>query len=174
MRKTIVQAAIAALLLGVSTAAVRAEGAVAAPVPDAPKFDAQGQVTFVGIGDILEYKALPEYHEPDYIKAMVDAGKLPPVKDRLPKEPMVYKTGNMKDGIGVYGDAPRHRRPSGRLELLGRSVAGLGRHRHRLAGMPDPHRSALPGQGGRTSAAAKRRQIMGMVGRRQVADHAPH
>jgi peptide/nickel transport system substrate-binding protein len=109
MNKTIMQAAIAALLVGVSTSAVRADGAMPAPLPDAPKFDAQGQVTFVGIGDILEYKALPEYHEPDWVtKNFVEKGKLPPVKDRLPKEPMVYKTGNMKDGIGVYGDVMRH------------------------------------------------------------------
>ncbi len=97
-----------AFALGVSATAVLAEGATPAPVPDAPKFDAQGQVTFVGINDILEYKALPEYHEPDFVAAMVKAGKLPAVKDRLPKEPMVYKTGNMKDGIGVYGDVMRH------------------------------------------------------------------
>ena len=31
-------------------------------------------------------------------------GTLPPVKDRLPKEPAVYSTSGMKDGIGVYGD----------------------------------------------------------------------
>jgi peptide/nickel transport system substrate-binding protein len=97
-----------AFALGVSATAVLADGATPAPVPDAPKFDAQGQVTFVGINDILEYKALPEYHEPDFVAALVKAGKLPAVKDRLPKEPMVYKTGNMKDGIGVYGDVMRH------------------------------------------------------------------
>ena len=97
-----------AFALGVSATAVLADGATPAPVPDAPKFDAQGQVTFVGINDILEYKALPEYHEPEYIAALAKAGKLPAVKDRLPKEPMVYKTGNMKDGIGVYGDVMRH------------------------------------------------------------------
>jgi peptide/nickel transport system substrate-binding protein len=108
MHRTIMRAAIAALLVGVSTAAVQAQEAMMAPLPDAPSFDAQGKVSFVGIGDILEYKALPEYHEPDFVKAMVDAGKLPAVKDRLPKEPLVYKTGNMKDGIGVYGDVMRH------------------------------------------------------------------
>ncbi len=97
-----------AFALGVSATAALAEGATPAPVPDAPKFDAQGQVTFVGINDILEYRALGEYHEPDFVAAMVKAGKLPAVKDRLPKEPMVYKTGNMKDGIGVYGDVMRH------------------------------------------------------------------
>ena len=28
--------------------------------------------------------------------------------DRLPKEPLVYKTANMPDGPGVYGDVMRH------------------------------------------------------------------
>ncbi|MEO6607930.1 MAG: ABC transporter substrate-binding protein, partial [Aestuariivirga sp.] len=96
------------LALGVSATAVLADGAKPAPLPDAPKFDAQGQVKFVGVGDILEYKALGEYHEPDFVAALEKAGKLPALKDRLPKEPMVYKTGNMKDGIGVYGDVMRH------------------------------------------------------------------
>ena len=41
-------------------------------------------------------------------KKFVDTGKLPPVKERLPKEPMVFKTANMPDGIGVYGDTMRH------------------------------------------------------------------
>ena len=41
-------------------------------------------------------------------KQFVDTGKLPPVKDRLPKEPLVFKTANMPDGIGVYGDVMRH------------------------------------------------------------------
>ena len=41
-------------------------------------------------------------------KQFVDTGKLPPVKDRLPKEPLVYKTANMPDGTGVYGDVMRH------------------------------------------------------------------
>ncbi len=96
------------LALGVSATAVLADGATPAPLPEAPKFDAQGQVNFVGINDILEYKALPEYKEPEFVTEYVKAGKLPPVNDRLPKEPMVYKSGNMKDGVGVYGDVMRH------------------------------------------------------------------
>jgi peptide/nickel transport system substrate-binding protein len=77
--------------------------------PDPPKFEAQQSPTFVGIGDILEYKALPEYHEPEWVtKTYVDTGKLPPVAERLPKEPMVFKTANMPDGMGVYGDTMRH------------------------------------------------------------------
>jgi peptide/nickel transport system substrate-binding protein len=105
--KNITKILAGALALGVSAWSVQAQEM--APLPDAPKFDAQGQVNFVGIGDIQEYKALPEYKEPEWVtKNFVATGKLPAVKDRLPKEPLVYKTGNMKDGVGVYGDVMRH------------------------------------------------------------------
>ena len=109
MKRTLQRAAVAALLVGVSALAVRA-GTMATPepVPDAPKFAAQGKVKLVGLGDILTYKALGSYNEPEFMKALEKAGKIPALKDRLPKEPMVYKTGNMKDGIGVYGDVMRH------------------------------------------------------------------
>lgn len=100
----------AGLLLSVSVAAaLAAETEKPTLPPDPPKFAAQGQVNYVGVDDILTFKALPAYHEPDWVtKDFVDKGRLPPVKDRLPKEPMVYKTGNMVDGIGVYGDTMRH------------------------------------------------------------------
>ena len=43
--------------------------------PDPPKFDAQQSPTFVGISDLYEYKALPEYHEPAWVTAkFVDTG----------------------------------------------------------------------------------------------------
>jgi peptide/nickel transport system substrate-binding protein len=99
----------AALLLGVSTLAAQAQSAAPTTPPDPPQFDAQGTPNFVGVSDIFEYKALPEYHEPDWVTSQfVDTGKLPPVAERLPKEPLVYKTANMPDGTGVYGDVMRH------------------------------------------------------------------
>ena len=77
--------------------------------PDPPKFEAQQLPNFVGVGDILEYRALPKYSEPAWVtKNYVETGKLPPVAERLPKEPMVFKTANMPDGVGVYGDTMRH------------------------------------------------------------------
>ena len=98
----------AGLMLGVSLLAVHAQD-LTGELPDAPAFAAQSEPNFVSISDILEYKALPEYHEPDWVTSKyVDAGTLPPVAERLPKEPMVYKTGNMPDGVGVYGDTMRH------------------------------------------------------------------
>lgn len=108
MRKDIRRAAWAALMLGVSATAVQAEMAAPTTPPDPPKFDAQGEPVFVNRSDILEFKALPSYSEPAWVKAFEDAGKLPPLAERLPKEPMVYKTANMPDGPGVYGDVMRH------------------------------------------------------------------
>jgi len=97
------------VLLGVSTLALQAQAIESTTPPDPPKFSAQQSPNFVSIKDILEYKALPEYHEPGWVtKQFVDTGKLPPVKDRLPKEPLVYKTANEPDGTGVYGDVMRH------------------------------------------------------------------
>jgi peptide/nickel transport system substrate-binding protein len=112
----------ASLLLGVSIIAAQAQ--TATTPPDPPTFDAQGTPNFVGISDIMEYKALPEYHEPEFVKAFVDAGELPPVNERLPKEPMVFKSGNMPDGVGVYGDVMRHvigGRPEGWNYMAGQS-----------------------------------------------------
>lgn len=100
--------ALAALLLGVSAVAVRADVMAPTTPPDAPKFDAQGIPVFVNRSDIYEYKALPAYNEPEWVKAFEAAGKLPPLAERLPKEPLVYKTANAPDGTGVYGDVMRH------------------------------------------------------------------
>ncbi|MHC2528525.1 hypothetical protein ACVIEM_005672 [Rhizobium leguminosarum] len=63
-------------------------------------------------------------------------------------------------------DAPRDRRPAGRLELRRRPDAGLGRYRYRPLRMPDTHRAAVPGAGLRHRAAAEPRQELGLVRRR--------
>ena len=98
-----------ALLLGVSAFVVSAMASEPTVVPEQPAFPAQGKITYVPRDSILEYKALPEYHEPDWVtEKFVKTGKLPPVAERLPKEPLVFKTGNMPDGVGVYGDTMRH------------------------------------------------------------------
>ena len=107
MRKHAIALGGAGLLLGVSAIAAMAQSEWTTP-PEPPEFAAQSEPIFVSGSDIQEYKALPEYHEPDFVKAFVDAGKLPPVAERLPKEPLVFKTANMPDGVGVYGDTMRH------------------------------------------------------------------
>jgi len=73
-----------------------------------PKIDLGGvAVKPMPIDQIVKYEALPEYHEPDWVTKLVNEGKLPAVKDRLPKEPKVILAAGMSDGVGVYGDVWR-------------------------------------------------------------------
>lgn len=75
------------------------------PYPDAPALDVGGAVAKrQPISEIVTYKALPEYKEPEFVAKLVADGKLPAVKDRLPKEPKVLLKSGMSDGPGVYGD----------------------------------------------------------------------
>ena len=96
----------AGLLAGASALAGAAMASQPTQPPDPPAFDAQGKITFVNRTDLWSYRALPEYHQSDLTAAAEKDGKLPPLKDRLPKEPLVFKTG--ADGVGVYGDTMRH------------------------------------------------------------------
>ncbi|AJY48438.1 periplasmic alpha-galactoside-binding protein [Martelella endophytica] len=78
-------------------------------VPEQPDFPAQTKITYVPRDAIEEFKSLPSYSEPEWVtEKFVDTGELPPLEERLPKEPLVFKTGNMPDGIGVYGGTLRH------------------------------------------------------------------
>jgi len=96
-------------MFGVSLGAVQAQTDIEPQLPpEPPTFEAQQEPNFVGIGDILEYGSLDEYHEPEWVSKFVDSGDLPPVEERLPDEPMIYKASNMPDGIGNYGGVLRH------------------------------------------------------------------
>ena len=115
----------AGLLASVSVFAAQAQTLP----PDPPNFEAQQAPVFVGIGDIQEYRALPAYQEPAWVtEKYVETGLLPPVAERLPREPLVYKAANMPDGTGVYGDTMRHvigGRPQG-WNFLGGNNQGWG------------------------------------------------
>lgn len=75
------------------------------PYPDAPALDLGGAVAKrQKISEIVTYKALDSYSQPAWLDKAVADGKLPAVKDRLPKEPQVVLTSGMKDGPGEYGD----------------------------------------------------------------------
>ncbi|WP_323687320.1 MULTISPECIES: ABC transporter substrate-binding protein [unclassified Rhizobium] len=116
---------ISALSLGVSMIALSANAFETTTPPEPPQFPAEGKINYVARDSILEFKALPSYSEPDWITEKFEkTGKLPPLKERLPEEPLVYKTGNMVDGIGVYGDTMRHvigGRPEGWNYIAGQS-----------------------------------------------------
>jgi peptide/nickel transport system substrate-binding protein len=118
-------ALVAVLQLGVSAAALHAQAVGPAPLPDPPEFPAQAEPELVSPSDIYEYKALDSYSEPDWVtQNFVETGQLPPVEERLPEEPLVYKAANMPDGTGVYGDVMRHvigGRPEGWNYIAGQS-----------------------------------------------------
>lgn len=98
------------VVLVASTAAqpfARAQGSVKPPIPypDPPSIGlGAAPVKKLPMDQIVTYKALPKYQQAPSLDKFVASGQLPPVEKRLPKEPAVYMTAGMKDGIGVYGD----------------------------------------------------------------------
>ena len=66
LRKPIYALGGAGLLLSVSMLAIPAQE-LTGELPDPPEFAAQSEPDFVSVSDILEFKALPEYHEPDWV-----------------------------------------------------------------------------------------------------------
>ena len=125
MNKLMQGTATAVLMVSVSALALHADVVAPTTPPAPPAFDAQGEPNFVKRSDIFEYRALDSYSEPAWVTtSYVETGKLPPVAERLPKEPMVYKTSNMPDGAGTYGDVMRHvigGRPEGWNYIAGQS-----------------------------------------------------
>jgi len=72
------------------------------PVNPSP-LDSTAKIKKYPLDQVIEYKALPKYSEPDYVTALVQQGKLPSVDKRLPAKPQVIKTSFMSDGAGQYG-----------------------------------------------------------------------
>ena len=84
---------------GGETAAVNPIPYPANPNPQ----DSSTKIKYYGLNEVIEYKALAQYSEPDYVAALVSQGKLPPLTRRLPETPQVIKTSFMSDGAGQYG-----------------------------------------------------------------------
>jgi peptide/nickel transport system substrate-binding protein len=80
----------------------------AIPYPEAPEIDLGGTaVERLPIEEMVTYMALDEYHEPEWVTELVNAGELPPIEERLPVEPKVILAPAMSDGVGIYGDVWR-------------------------------------------------------------------
>jgi len=78
------------------------QGAI--PYPEGvPMAGAGGGGERLPLDQIMTYKALAEYNQPEWMDALVANGTLPPVEERLPKEPQVLMASGLEDGIGVYG-----------------------------------------------------------------------
>jgi len=98
------------VMLAVTTASpttVNAQGGIKPPIPypDPPDIGVgSAAVHKLPINQIVTYKALPKYQQAPSLDKFVASGQLPPVEQRLPKEPAVMLKSGMKDGVGVYGD----------------------------------------------------------------------
>ncbi|KAB0677692.1 ABC transporter substrate-binding protein [Aureimonas leprariae] len=68
---------------------------------------------------------LSAYREPEWVAKLAEAGKLPPLKDRLPETPLVIDTSSV-EGAGEYGGVIRHvsgARPQGWNWVAGNVMA---------------------------------------------------
>ncbi|MDR1446626.1 MAG: ABC transporter substrate-binding protein [Treponema sp.] len=74
------------------------------PYPANPSpLDSSAKIKYYNLDEVIEYRSLSRYSEPDYVTALVNQGRLPPVAQRLPQAPQVIKTSFMSDGGGTYG-----------------------------------------------------------------------
>ena len=95
---------VTAVMLAVVGAGFAQMGEVADPIPY-PEGVQLGDNPIVRfpLSELLSYEALDSYSEPAWVTAMVEAGELPPVDERLPENPQVILESGMSTGIGVYG-----------------------------------------------------------------------
>jgi len=97
-----------ALLSGISFAGLASTAAIAQGMMPPEESMSSLSYELLGRDELWTYRALDSYNEAPYLAELVAEGKLPPVEDRLPSEPLVMLTGAMSDGIGEYGGVFRH------------------------------------------------------------------
>ncbi len=86
-------------------AAVELQGPI--PYPAGQIVAGAREPKLFNLDQILTYKPLDSYSEPEYIAAMVQEGTLPPIAERLPETPQVIPNAFFSDGPGEYGGVLR-------------------------------------------------------------------
>jgi peptide/nickel transport system substrate-binding protein len=91
------------------TTAPAAGGAVADPIPYTAGQVMAGmrEPKAFSLDQMLVYKKLDAYSEPEFVAKLVAEGKLPPVAERLPETPQVIPNTFFSDGPGEYGGVMR-------------------------------------------------------------------
>ncbi|HEY8596683.1 MAG TPA: ABC transporter substrate-binding protein [Devosiaceae bacterium] len=102
--RLVLVSAVGALIAG-GAAAATLQGPVPLPVPPSINGTAAKPVPY---DQLMSVKALDHYSEPAWVTKLVEQGKLPAVKDRLPDEPIVMNMAVTPDGVGTYGGVFRH------------------------------------------------------------------
>ena len=59
------------------------------------------------VEQMVDYKSLPSYSQAPVLEKFERKGEIPPISQRLPSEPFIWKSNVMADGPGVYGDVMR-------------------------------------------------------------------
>lgn len=101
--------AAAATTEAATTTSSAAAGSIQGPIPYAPGQVVAGSRTpkLFNLDQMIVYKKLDKYTEPDYITKAVQAGTLPAVDQRLPETPQVIPLAFFSDGPGTYGGVMR-------------------------------------------------------------------
>ena len=95
---------VAAVMLTIGGSGFAQMGEVADPVPYPEGVQiGENPIVKFSLDEMLVYKALDSYSEPEWMTALVEAGELPPVEERLPENPQVILESGMSTGPGVYG-----------------------------------------------------------------------
>lgn len=101
-------AGVAALLPLAACSAPAPSSGVADPMATAALAPGGGMRPRLVPADLVGFRALPTYSEPAWVtRDFVARGRLPPLAERLPRQPLVFGAAAMPDGIGHYGDALR-------------------------------------------------------------------
>ncbi|MDY0092711.1 MAG: ABC transporter substrate-binding protein [Candidatus Vecturithrix sp.] len=90
-------------LLGLTSEFYAADLAVPVEYPEGRVMPGGREAKTFALDEMIVYKALPAYSQPAWMDKLVQDGTLPPVEERLPKEPQVQLASGMSDGIGTYG-----------------------------------------------------------------------
>ncbi len=95
------------LLAGASFAAL---AGVAVQADSMPPEESLSNLEYdlLGRDALWSYHALDSMSQAPFLDELVAAGKLPPLEERVPAEPLVFYTDAMSDGIGEYGGLFRH------------------------------------------------------------------
>jgi peptide/nickel transport system substrate-binding protein len=88
-----------------SPATAELQGAI--PYPEGQIVAGGREPKLFSLDEMIQYRKLDSYSEPEYIKALVDSGTLPPVAERLPEEPQIIPNTFFSDGPGEYGGVMR-------------------------------------------------------------------
>lgn len=80
---------------------VEVQGAIS--YPEGTPLTTGREAKTYALDEMITYKALPEYKQAPWLDKFVEDGTLPPVEERLPKEPQVFLESGMSDGLGQYG-----------------------------------------------------------------------